>query len=150
MNKSHTFRKTHNFEIEERRRRVASFVARGNMTRTGMAKQLAVDQSTISHDIKALKEMSQHFIYDLAKSDLAYYYKQTIDGIEEAKAQAWEIYLNGEVQTRDRLHALKLIVQANEAKFKLISEGPKVMAIRQLEERIERIEELGQVNRQAR
>jgi hypothetical protein len=150
MNKSHTFRKTHNFRIEERRRRVASFVARGDMTQTEMAKQLAVDQSTISDDIKALKEMSQRSIYDLAKSDLAYYYTQTIDGIEEAKAQAWEIYLNGELQPRGRLHALKLIIQANEAKFKLISEGPKVMAIKQLEERLERIEELGQVNRQAR
>ena len=120
------------------------------MTQTEMAKQLAVDQSTISDDIKALKEMSQRSIYDLAKSDLAYYYTQTIDGIEEAKAQAWEIYLNGELQPRGRLHALKLIIQANEAKFKLISEGPKVMAIKQLEERLERIEELGQVNRQAR
>lgn len=29
--------------------------------------------------------MSQQFVFDLAKSDLAYYYKQSIDGIEEAK-----------------------------------------------------------------
>jgi hypothetical protein len=31
-------------------------------------------------------EMSQRFIYDLAKSDLAYYYKQSIDDVDEAKA----------------------------------------------------------------
>jgi len=29
--------------------------------------------------------MSQQFVFDLAKSDLAYYYKQSIDGVEEAK-----------------------------------------------------------------
>jgi hypothetical protein len=40
-----------------------------------------MDQYTISRDCKVLKEMSQQFVFDLAKSDLAYYYKQSIDGI---------------------------------------------------------------------
>jgi transcriptional antiterminator len=52
------------------------------MTETEIAQELKVDQSTISRDIKALKELSQRFVFDLAKSDLAYYYKQCIDGIE--------------------------------------------------------------------
>jgi IS30 family transposase len=49
------------------------------MSETEIAKELGVDQSTISRDIKILKELSQRFVYDLAKSDLAYYYKQCID-----------------------------------------------------------------------
>jgi IS30 family transposase len=53
------------------------------MTEGEIAQELGVDQSTISRDIKALKEQSQQFVYDLAKSDLAFYYKQCIDGIEE-------------------------------------------------------------------
>jgi hypothetical protein len=42
-----------------------------------------MDQSIISRDVKVLKEMSQQFVFvfDLAKSDLAIYYKQSIDGI---------------------------------------------------------------------
>jgi hypothetical protein len=32
--------------------------------------------------------MSQQFIFDLAKADLAYYYKQSLDGIEEAIKEA--------------------------------------------------------------
>jgi IS30 family transposase len=63
---------------------VASLLAQ-SMTETEISKELGVDQSTISRDVKALKELSQQFVYDLAKSDLAYYYKQCIDGIEEAK-----------------------------------------------------------------
>ena len=63
-----------------------------SMTETEIAEQLSVDQSTISRDVRALKEMSQQFVFDLAKSDLAYYYKQSIDGIEEAKKEAWKIY----------------------------------------------------------
>jgi IS30 family transposase len=44
-----------------------------SITETEIAVELKVDQSTISRDIKVLKEMSQRFVYDLAKSDLAYY-----------------------------------------------------------------------------
>ena len=44
-------------------------------------------QSTIRRDVNVLKEMPQQFVFDLAKSDLVYYYKQSIDGIEEAKKE---------------------------------------------------------------
>ena len=81
----------HTFKIEERRRKVASLLAQ-SMTEEEIAHELNVDQSTISRDIKVLKQMSQQFVYDLAKSDLAYCYKQCINGIEEVKRKAWEIY----------------------------------------------------------
>jgi DNA-binding NarL/FixJ family response regulator len=47
------------FKIEERRRQVASMLAQ-SLTEIEIAEQLNVDQSTISRDVKALKEMSQH------------------------------------------------------------------------------------------
>ena len=59
-----------NFKIEERRRKVASMLAQ-SMTETEIAEQLNMDQSTISRDVKALKEMSQLFVFDLAKSDIS-------------------------------------------------------------------------------
>lgn len=55
------------------------------MKETEIAEKLDVDQSTISRDVKALKQMSERFVMDFAKSDLPYYYKQSIDGMEEAK-----------------------------------------------------------------
>ena len=39
-----------------------------------------MDQFTISRDVKVLKEMTQQFVFDLA-----YNYKQSIDGIEEQR-----------------------------------------------------------------
>jgi hypothetical protein len=111
------------------------------MSQVEMGQALGVDQSTISDDIKALKALSQRFIYDLAKSDLAYFYKQSIDGIEEAKAQAWDIYSKSEdLSVKDKLAALKLIIDANVEKFKLIYDGPAVLAMKSLEERLLRIE----------
>lgn len=78
------------FKIEERRRQVASLLAQ-SMTESEIAQELNVDQSTISRDVKALKQMSQQFVFDLAKSDLAYHYKQCINGIEEVRRKAWEL-----------------------------------------------------------
>jgi len=127
------------FKIEERRRKVASMLAQSK-TETEIAEQLNVDQSTVSRDVKALKEMSQQFVFDLAKSDLAYYYKQSIDGIEEAKKEAWRIYRDDNPSIKERLAALKLIIESNEARFKLFSEGPSVLAMKSLEERLSKIE----------
>jgi IS30 family transposase len=38
-----------------------------SMTETEIAGQRNVDQSTISRDIKMLKELSQQFVYDLSQ-----------------------------------------------------------------------------------
>jgi IS30 family transposase len=135
----------HNFKIEERRRKVASLLAQ-SLTETEIAQELKVDQSTISRDVKALKEISQQFVYDLAKSDLAYYYKQSIDGIEEAKREAWRIYNDNNISVKEKLSALKLIVESNEARFKLLSEGPSILAVKSLEERLNKIEIAGQIS----
>jgi IS30 family transposase len=56
------------------------------MTESEIAQELNVDQSTISRDVKALKQLSQQFVYDLAKSDLAYllYRNYAANGEENA------------------------------------------------------------------
>jgi len=133
----------HSFKIEERRKKVASLLAQ-SMTESEIAQELGVDQSTISRDIKALKELSQQFIYDLAKSDLAYYYKQCIDGIEEVKMKAWQMFRSNLLSEKDKLLALKLIKECDESKFSLFSDGPSVMNMKSLEERLNKIEIAGQ------
>jgi hypothetical protein len=64
-----------------------------------------------------LRELSQQLVFDLAKSDLAYYYKQCISGIEEVRRKVWEMLRGNEhdeeqpwsLTTKDKLLALKLI-----------------------------------------
>ncbi|HZI71240.1 MAG TPA: HTH domain-containing protein [Nitrososphaeraceae archaeon] len=129
--------------MEERRRQVASLLAQ-SMTEQEIADKLGVDRSTISRDIKVLKQLSQRFVFDLAKSDLAYYYKQCIDGIEEVRRKGWEIFKgqnnNSNLTSRDKLLALKVIRECNEAKFALFKGGPSIMHIKSLEERMQNIE----------
>ena len=135
---------TKKFHLEERRRQVASLLAQ-SMTEQEIADKLRVDRSTISRDIKTLKQLSQRFVFDLAKSDLAYYYKQCIDGIEEVRRKGWEIFKgqnnnNSNLTPKDKLLALKVIRECNEAKFALFKEGPSIMHIKSLEERLQNIE----------
>jgi IS30 family transposase len=103
----------HNSKIEERRRRVTSLLAQ-SLTESEIAQELGADQSTISRDVKTLKELSQQFVYDLA-----YCYKQCIDGVEEVKRKTWFIFRNELQNPKDKLLALKLIKECNEAKFTL-------------------------------
>jgi IS30 family transposase len=145
------------FKIEERRRQVASLLAQ-SVTESEIAKKLSVDQSTISRDIKALKQMSQQFVFDLAKSDLAYQYQQCINGIEEVRRKAWELLRDDEEEEgeegekqqcsltlRDKLSILKLIKECEEGKFALFKDGPSILNVKSLEERIFQIE-IRQVN----
>lgn len=138
------------FKIEERRRQVASLLAQ-SITESEIAKKLNVDQSTISRDIKALKHMSQQFVFDLAKSDLAYHYQQCINGIEEVRRKAWELLRDdkeGQQQSltlKDKLLVLKLIKECEEGKFALFKDGPSILNVKSLEERIYQIE-IRQVN----
>jgi hypothetical protein len=130
---------TRKFLIEERRREVSRLLCQ-SITETEIAKRLQVNQSTISRDIKALKEMSNTFIFNLAKSDLAFYYLQCIDGVEQVKKQTWNILNDQNLASRDKLYALKLIKECNESKFNLFMEGPSIMKIQSLENRLIQIE----------
>ena len=95
----------------------------------------------------------------MAKSDLAYYYKQCIDGIEEVRRKAWDMFkakgknndgssseMMNELVPRDKLLALKVIRECNEAKYSLFQQGPSIMNVKSLEERLIKIE--GNSNRQ--
>ena len=135
----------HNLKIEDRRRKVGSLLAQ-SMTESEIAQMLGVDQSTISRDVKAIKQLSKQFVYDLAKSDLAYGYKQCIDGVEEVKRHAWSMFKNEQLGTKDKLSVLKLIKECNEAKFALFKDGPAIMNLKSLEERFDKIES-GEINR---
>jgi hypothetical protein len=77
-------------QIEERRRQASVMIAQG-MTEVSIAKKLGVDNTTISKDVKALKLISQQFIYDITKSDFTFYYKQCLDTVKLVLRKQWEI-----------------------------------------------------------
>ena len=84
--------------------------------------------------------MSTRFVYDLAKSDLAFYYKQRLDSLDETKREAWKIYDSQDATKKDKLLALKIVIASDETAFKFLNEGPAVLALRSLEERLTQVE----------
>lgn len=101
------------YQIEERRRQVAIMVAQG-MTEIEIAAKLGVDNTTISKDVKALKLISQQFIYDITKSDFTFYYKQCLDTIRLVLKKQWEIANKQECLTSDDMLRLKVLADIKE------------------------------------
>jgi len=102
--------------------------------------------STICIDVKVLKDLSQRFVFDLAKGDLTYYYKQCIDGMDEIRREARSLYKYGDwsqgahLSVKEKIAALRLLKDCNEAKFTLLEKGPSVLSVKQMEENLENIQ----------
>jgi hypothetical protein len=124
---------------EQRRKQVAQYLQQ-SLTETEIAARLNVCLSVVYRDIQALKQTANQFVYDLAKSDLAYFYKDLLDDINKARLNVWAIYYNrSDSEKREKLLALKTVIASNTEMFNLLSQGPTVMAVKSLNERINAI-----------
>lgn len=135
-------------QIKERRDDVLVLLTKG---RKGyeIAKELGVDASTVSRDIHYLISQSHNYLNTLAKEALPFMYQTSIEGIRNVLKECWNIYTiesDKDVTWYHKIAALKLAKECNEALFRLTTEGPSVMHVKLLEERLERIE-TRQINR---
>lgn len=73
--------------ISERRQKLWTCLTRG-MKAYEIAKELNVDHSTISRDIKYLTGQSQNYLNSLAKSTLPFMYQTSIEGIRDVIKEA--------------------------------------------------------------
>ena len=89
-------------------------------------------------------------MHDLARETLPFMYQISIEGIRDIIRECWNIYQSEDttnINMYQRISALKLAKECNEAIFKLIEEGPSVMYVKILEERLERIESMQGVSK---
>ena len=104
-----------------------------------IAKELNVDSATVSRDIKYLTAESQNYLNDLARSTLPFLYQTSISGITNILKECWSIYEstnNNNNNNFQKLAALKLPKECHESIFKLVDEGPSVMYLKQLQEKL--------------
>lgn len=93
-----------------------------------------------------MKEKSQRFVFDLAKGDLTYYYKQCIDGMDEIRKEVWSLYKYGDwsqgvhLSVKEKIAALRLLKDCNKAKFTLLEKGPSVLNLKGMEEKLDNIQ----------
>ncbi len=117
--------------INERRQKLWILLTKG-IKSYDAAKELNVDHSTISKDIKYLSGQSQQFLNDLARSTLPMFYQKSIDGITEVLRECWKIYHSTDesINWLQRISALKLAKECSEAQFKLLSDAPSIMYLK--------------------
>lgn len=127
--------------INERRQKLWTLLTRGLKTYE-IAKELNIDQSAISRDIKYLTEQSHNYLNDLAKQTLPFMYQTSIEGIRDVIKECWSIYQSSDqrINMYHKLAALKLIKECHEARFSLVNDGPSLLALRQLQEKVILIE----------
>jgi IS30 family transposase len=128
--------------INERRQKLWTLLTKG-MKAYEIAKELNTNESTISRDIKFLTAQSQDYLTSLAKETLPFMYQISIDGIRDVIRECYTIYESQDssrVNMYHKLAALKLAKECHEAVFKLVDEGPSVMLVKQLQERLLLIE----------
>ncbi len=134
--------------IRERRERVWTLLTRGNnMKGYEIAKELNVSPPTITRDIKFLTAESQNYLNDLARETLPFMYQISIEGIRDIIRECWNIYQRENDENLNMYHkisAMKLAKECNEAIFKLIEEGPSVMYLKQLQEKLAQVEDMQQ------
>jgi predicted ArsR family transcriptional regulator len=135
--------RSNRIEIQQRREKLWTLLARGNK-RLERAKELGIDPTTVSRDIAYLVAQSQTYLSDLAKGTLPFMYQTAIEGIRSVMKECWNIYERDE--GKDKLAALKLIKECHEAVFKLVDEGPSVMYLKLLQEKLISINENRQVH----
>jgi IS30 family transposase len=107
-----------------------------------IAKELNTNESTISRDIKYLTTQSQNYLNDLAKETLPFMHQTSIEGILDVIKECWSIYQSSDqrINMYQKLAALKLIKECHESRFHLVNDGPSLLALRQLQERLILIE----------
>lgn len=130
-------------QIKERREDVLVLLTKG-MKGYEIARELGVDASTVSRDIQYLIGQSQGYL--LAKETLPFMYQTSKEGIRNVLKECWSIYTldnhnyDKSLTWFHKLAALRLAKECNEALFRLTAEGPSIMYVKLLEERLERIE----------
>src|SRR5205823_14667282 len=95
-----------------------------------------------SRDIKYLTAQSQSYLNNLAKQTLPFMFQSSIESIRNVIKESWSNYQSQDksINMYQKIGALKLIKECHESVFHLIDEGPSIMYVKQLQEKIVQIE----------
>lgn len=128
--------------VVERRERVMVLLTKG-LKGYQIANELNVNPATISRDIQYLSKESSNTLNSLVKETLPFMYQTSLEGLRNVLKESWKIYNNDEknedLTWTHRLKALEITKSCYESMFKLVSEGPSLIYLKSLEERVEKI-----------
>ena len=128
------------FIIIERREKVLVLLSQG-LNETEISKQLNVGQSTVCRDIRVIKKQSKDIIQSVLKDILPFEFGRCLISVEQLIREGWIIYhdKSGKWTNKDKINALKIIKESIRTKFEILLEGPAVLRLQDLKERIDEL-----------
>lgn len=130
------------FIIIERREKVLSLLAQG-LNECEISNKLGVGQSTISRDVKALNKKSMEMIKTIEKDYYPIQFRTILDSLKQVLKKSWNIINDNTDKwtNKDKINAMKLVIEASRTKFDILLNGPVNLNVEQLRGRLEELEE---------
>lgn len=123
-------------EIMKRREQIAILLGK-HLSQTEIAQALALDDWTVSRDIKKLMGFADYKIRELPK-EYAFIFLNEINGLDNNIKEA-ELILAQSSDDKIKLMALNTLARLRETKMELLNTGPIVSAVRGLNEEVQKL-----------
>ena len=102
---------TMEIEKENRLSKIISLNSKG-LSQDEIAREMGVNQSTVSRDLKHIKQESRRRIDKYLREDVLFEYERYFAGHNEITKKLWQIVDDGDIDPKDRIRALALLNQA--------------------------------------
>jgi hypothetical protein len=140
--------KAKKLEILRRRERIYELHLQGK-NQTQIAELTQVSQAHVNRDLQALQKEAISYVYGLAKGKISARFREVIDGISLAKKRSWKIYtqidqsdtIEESIKAKLKLAALKVVITAEEARYKIIADAENVLNLESLTHAVSEIEQ---------
>jgi predicted transcriptional regulator len=134
-------------QIDWRRNKVRELLIRG-YSQYDISNTLHISQPTISRDINFIRKQTS----SAAKQDLAqrmsYEQQKGLDGLEELMKNLWLIIDNPKIQVKEKINAMKLMLQSQYMRLKLVDSEAFIKQCNDDAEKVERDEEHNRLREQ--
>lgn len=130
---------SHHQQIAARRERTLILVSQGRNA-SEICAELGVGESTTRRDISYLTEMAKTDIKSYVEDRLPWEYTKSLAVLDSIKKEAFQIAHKDYISDRDRIMALRLAAEVETSKARLLAEGPGVIAMQNIQERIDKLE----------
>jgi transcriptional regulator with XRE-family HTH domain len=131
--------KTFDPEILERRQKVLALMAK-HLTESEIAQSLGISQATVSRDEQYLRYQSKTFLDDLAKDLFVFEYQQCLEGLDQVGREGWLMFHDQNIAPKVRITVLAILKDCYESKFRMLSEGPTVVSVKKLGDKVEKLD----------
>jgi transcriptional regulator len=136
MRASNLDTKTCSSDLEQDNRRAKVLVLHSKgLIQSEIAQELNVDQSTVSRDLNSIREESRKQIENAVKNT-PFVYIRYLAGLDQITKRLWEIAdsnpnndHNININSKDRIAVLTLLIQCNNLRLKAFVGGPDTNAM---------------------